>query len=642
MPFCRKCGHEVDSDDQFCYECGAPVGPTVGQEDRRGKVKAPKKPTPQEARTKPLVTKREETPAPEEPLAKAPKESGKGKIVPPVMKPQPIAPTQTVTAEETPTEAPKKAGKFRLRWLVIPVAAVAIVAIGVATWWFAFSSPGKLIFKDNFSNTDSGWELSSAESGSVTYSNGELKMQRKTDGFVSTTTTNDNVGEQIDFIAEVDARKISETEDKTDCTILFRLQDNQNFYGFYVQPRGYYSVWKLVENKWTKLIDWTESDYVKTGTSTNKLKVVCQGQKMDFYINGHKVDTINDNTFTEGEIALSITSLEESPTTEYRFDNFRVYALKTPVEKEPTGKLLFEDDFGNTDSGWGAISSDWGSIAYSNGELAMQRKTAGEAYTIDNGLDQQTDFAVEIDARKIPEGMEANYCGIYFRFRDVDNYYGFYVNSQGQYDIGGEIGGKFTLLKDWTQSDYIKTSTATNKLKVACKGNTIEVYANGHKLATVEDNSFAAGGIGLCVGTYNDTPTTEYRFDNFKLYEVGAVTTVDNYPNVTSFSVSSTSTKQGETLTFSYSVSDDIGLKQVELWREDSTAGVSFRPMKTTSVSGKSYTGSFSDAPSAPGAYWYGLHAVDTNNEWNCERNSRTGFSPGVYGPIYVVVEASE
>jgi len=345
-----------------------------------------------------------------------------------------------------PTETPKKVGKFRLRWLVIPVAAVVVIALGVATWWFAFSTPGELVFKDDFSSPDSGWLVESGDWGRIAYSNGELAIQRKGDSWAR--AINNNVGRLIDFAVEIDARKIPEGEDKSDCSILFRFQDNKNFYGFYVQPRGYYSVWKMMAGEWTKLIDWTESDYIKTGTSTNKLKVVCQGQKMDFYINGHKVNTANDDTFTEGKIAISVTNTEE-------------------------------------------------------------------------------------------------------------------------------------------------------------------------------------------------TPATEYCFDNFKLYKIGAAT-IDNYPNVTSFSVSSTSIKQGETVTISYSVSDDVGLKQVELWREDITAGVLFRPIKTVSISDKSYTGSFSDTPSAPGTYRYGLHAVDTNNEWNCERNSQTGFSPGVYGPKDVVVGASE
>jgi len=153
----------------------------------------------------------------------------------------------------------------------------------------------------------------------------------------------------------------------------------------------------------------------------------------------------------------------------------------------------------------------------------MQRKTAGWAYSNNEKIGRQTDFTVEVDARKIPEGMEANYCALLFRLQDGDNYYGFFINSQGEYDIGKAVNGQFTKLKDWTKSDYIKTGTTTNKLKVACKGNTIEVYANDHKLAAVKDNSLAAGEIALEVSTLESTPVTEYRFDNFKLYAIEAL-----------------------------------------------------------------------------------------------------------------------
>ncbi|MEW6374505.1 MAG: hypothetical protein AB1502_01765, partial [Thermodesulfobacteriota bacterium] len=72
--------------------------------------------------------------------------------------------------------------------------------------------------------------------------------------------------------------------------------------------------------------------------------------------------------------------------------------------------------------------------------------------------------------------------------------------------------------------------------------------------------------------------------------------------------------------------------------RADQTAGVSFREIKRVYISGKSYNGSFSDIPSSPGTYRYGLHVVDTAGKWNCERNSQTNFSPGIYGPKQVVV----
>jgi hypothetical protein len=86
---------------------------------------------------------------------------------------------------------------------------------------------------------------------------------------------------------------------------------------------------------------------------------------------------------------------------------------------------------------------------------------------------------------------------------------------------------------------------------------------------------------------------------------------------------------------------DDFGLKQVELWRADDTVGIPFREIKRVSVSGRSYSGSFTDAPSSAGTYRYGVHAVDTSGKWNDERNSQTGSSPGVYGPRQVVVKGA-
>jgi hypothetical protein len=119
---------------------------------------------------------------------------------------------------------------------------------------------------------------------------------------------------------------------------------------------------------------------------------------------------------------------------------------------------------------------------------------------------------------------------------------------------------------------------------------------------------------------------------------VVGVPTVDNPPNVTSFSASSSQITQGQSVTLSYSVVDDVGLKQVELWRADDTAGVGFREIKRMTVSGKSYSGSFSDTPTSAGTYRYGVHVVDTSGKWNCERNSQTNFSPGQYGPKQLVV----
>jgi len=116
---------------------------------------------------------------------------------------------------------------------------------------------------------------------------------------------------------------------------------------------------------------------------------------------------------------------------------------------------------------------------------------------------------------------------------------------------------------------------------------------------------------------------------------------IDNKPTVNAFNVTPNSLTLGNSFTISYTVSDDTGLKQTELWRANDNNGnpVGWAEIKRTPLSSqKSYPGSFTDAPSSTGAYWYGLHVVDNAGNWNDENNSQTGGKPGVYGPIKVTV----
>ena len=112
-------------------------------------------------------------------------------------------------------------------------------------------------------------------------------------------------------------------------------------------------------------------------------------------------------------------------------------------------------------------------------------------------------------------------------------------------------------------------------------------------------------------------------------------------PTVDTFSVTPDSVTLGNSFTISYTVSDTggSGLKQVELWRKSES--VDWQEIKRTSLVGEGngpYSGSFSDAPSSVGIYWYGIHVVDNTGYWNDEQNSLTERLPGDFGPIAVEV----
>jgi len=123
-------------------------------------------------------------------------------------------------------------------------------------------------------------------------------------------------------------------------------------------------------------------------------------------------------------------------------------------------------------------------------------------------------------------------------------------------------------------------------------------------------------------------------------------TTITTPPIVEFFQVYPDSVTLGEEFTIAYIVSDTggSGLKQTELWRANDVGGTpdwegTANPIEIFPLPGyNSYTGGFHDDPPLQGTYWYGLHVVDNNGNWNDEQNSRSGHLPGVYGPIRVVV----
>ena len=60
----------------------------------------------------------------------------------------------------------------------------------------------------------------------------------------------------------------------------------------------------------------------------------------------------------------------------------------------------------------------------------------------------------------------------------------------------------------------IKTGMAVNHLRADCAGDSLTFYVNGFKVASVQDSTLKAGGVGLLAGTF-DQPGVDVIFDNF-------------------------------------------------------------------------------------------------------------------------------
>jgi len=216
---------------------------------------------------------------------------------------------------------------------------------------------------------------------------------------------------------------------------------------------------------------------------------------------------------------LAETEPSSPSTTEAKPVGIETSSNVTTTEANP---VTINDDFNNSNSGWGRSSDDWSEYAYEGGEYSISIKgRESYGYHLNSVSGKLEDFTAEIDVRKLSQGTD-DAAGIVFREQRGQGKYSFYVfwvdSNSGTYAIQKYIENVWvSYIKGWTPSNYINRGADTNRLKVVCKGSQIEVYANDHKLATATDTSLANGFIGLVVETFASS-NSHYHFDNFKLY----------------------------------------------------------------------------------------------------------------------------
>lgn len=88
-----------------------------------------------------------------------------------------------------------------------------------------------------------------------------------------------------DFVLDVDATKTAGPDDQS-AIVLFRLQDDANYYRFDVSFDGFYSLSKAVGGQPILISDWNSSPAIQTGNSTNQVRITAQGSMIEFQVNG--------------------------------------------------------------------------------------------------------------------------------------------------------------------------------------------------------------------------------------------------------------------------------------------------------------------------------------------------------------------
>jgi hypothetical protein len=183
-------------------------------------------------------------------------------------------------------------------------------------------SSGGILFKDDFSDPNSGWMQGEDKFGKTEYTNGGFRI------FVNSDVTGKISIPRLlftDVIIEVDATKAAGPDDN-DYGVICRYQDENNFYFFEISSDGYYSIGKYKDDQ-LQLIGMDKmqtSDLIRQGEATNRIRASCIGSSLSLFVNGHLLVEVEDGDYSAGDVGLIAGSFE-TPGVDILFDNFKVY-----------------------------------------------------------------------------------------------------------------------------------------------------------------------------------------------------------------------------------------------------------------------------------------------------------------------------
>jgi hypothetical protein len=181
-----------------------------------------------------------------------------------------------------------------------------------------------LLFFDDFSDPNSGWDQVDETDYSTNYYNNAYRITVNTDMYDS--WANPNIRTYADAVIEVDATK-NNGPDENDFGLICRYQDTDHFYYATISSDGYYGIVKVTSDSSDLLgRDYLEySDYISQGNATNHLRLECVGEALNFYVNGYLLDQQTDGDYSEGDVGL-IAGTYDTPGTDILFDNFSIYS----------------------------------------------------------------------------------------------------------------------------------------------------------------------------------------------------------------------------------------------------------------------------------------------------------------------------
>ena len=185
-----------------------------------------------------------------------------------------------------------------------------------------------------------------------------------------------------------------------------------------------------------------------------------------------------------------------------------------------TGEVLLEDDFSG-ESDWGTLTDTTSSVEYQND--ALQMRVFRENYVIWSTPNDKDYQNVHMEVTVINNDTDPTTAFGFICAQQPKKWSFYYLAATpaGEYAIirATDGGDDVFLTGDgkWASSDRIAFEASSYRVAADCGGGRLTLYVDGQQIASVTDNTYGTGGVGLFTWSGDKAPSADVTFDDFLL-----------------------------------------------------------------------------------------------------------------------------
>jgi hypothetical protein len=193
------------------------------------------------------------------------------------------------------------------------------------------NSDSGVLYEDDFSSSNRNtWGTGTDAESSVEYLDDGLNMQLFKENYIVWSSPTDQKYSNVHM-------EVTALNNGTDSSTAFGFMCNQQYpitdsrYFFAITPGGEYAIGKaqlaLDDVILTNNGEWGKSDLIAKDASSYHLAADCGNDELALYVDGQKIASASDTTYTDGGVTLFVWSGNDLGKVNVTFDDFRLTKL---------------------------------------------------------------------------------------------------------------------------------------------------------------------------------------------------------------------------------------------------------------------------------------------------------------------------